>query len=282
MNNLDSIQRFIFENADIRGQIVRIDASFQAIIEKHQYSEQISRLLGETLIATALLTSIIKFKGELTLQFRSEGAVSMLVSKCSHDYKLRGLVQYDPTASDESIAHEIGRGNLVVTIQPYDKVSPYQSIIPVNQLSIAKCLEKYFAQSEQLSTRLVFASSPTRAAGMLLQLMPESSKASSNREEFWEHAVKIGETITPEELLELDNQDILYRLYHGEDIRLFDAEPVVFECNCSQQKMQEAVKTLGHQDALDLLKQKQQIVVTCEYCNEEYTFDKVDIEALFH
>ncbi len=278
--DLDTIQRFIFENADIRGQIVRLDSSLQTIINQHNYPTHISNLLGETLLAATLLASIIKFKGDLTVQYRGDGAVKMLVAKCSHDFHIRGLVQFDATASSETIKHEIGRGYLVVTIQQYDQVKPYQSIIPVNQLNIAHALEKYFAQSEQISTRLVFAVKNQRAAGMLLQLLPEK-KSIHDREEFWQHAVKIGETITAEELLDLDNEIILHRLYHSDVVRLFEPQLIIFRCNCTQQKMEDAVKMLGYQDAMALIKEKQKIIVNCEYCNTEFAFDKVDVEAMF-
>lgn len=280
MHTNDTIQRFIFDKADIRGEIVHLHASYRAIMEQHAYPPIIQQILGQCLVAATLLTSIIKFKGELTLQFQGDGPVKLLVAKCTDDFNLRGLCQWseDLLASDN---HEnlLGDGKLIVTVQGHTLPKPYQSIIPLNNHSIAKSLEDYFAQSEQLSTRIWLAVDEFNAAGMLLQLLPE--KTHFDREIFWEHAVKLGETITDEELLTLSNPIILHRLYHLEDLRLFDPDNVKFNCSCNLTKMENAVRTLGQTESEEILQEKQVIVITCEYCNHEFQFDKVDVAKIF-
>ena len=279
MSDTDTLQRFVFEHADIRGEIVHLSASYQAIMQQHQYPPIIQRLLGEALLAVALLSASIKFKGQLTLQFSGDAPIKLLVAKCDDEMHIRGLAQFDENALPADLEYAFYNGRLVVTIEQDDKVMPYQSIIPLNGRSITSGLELYFAQSEQIPTRIWLTTDHGVAAGMLLQLLPGLD--SEERERFWEHAVKIGETITDIELKQLDNLTILHRLYHEEDLRLFDPSPVIFRCHCSRDKMLQAVRLLGETEANDILKHNKEIVVNCEYCNREYAFDKVDIATLF-
>lgn len=280
MRQADTLQRFMFENADIRGEIAHCQQSFQTIMQQHHYPPQIQQLLGEVLLAALLLTSTIKFKGQLTLQFYGKGPIEMLVAKCDDQFHIRALAQFDPGALDQSLMDAFNAGKLVVTIQPDDKPKPYQSIIPIAGKSIAQCLEDYFAQSEQIPTRIWFAVNDDAAAGMLIQLLP--GEQNTTRENFWSYATKIGETITDKELLALDNQTILHRLYHEEDIRIFEPSPVSFRCSCSIDAMKQAILLLGKAEAEQVLSEKQVLEVVCEYCNHSYTFDKVDVAEIFH
>ncbi len=173
MNQQDTLQRFIFEDADIRGQIVRLNTAFTEIIEQHHYPDILQQILGEALVATVLLSALIKYTGQLTLQFQSDGAIKLLLVKCNNHFELRGLVQYD----DDSIAdithinQLLGTGQLVVTIEQ-PKATTYQSIIPLKDNSLTASLESYFGQSEQLATRIWMAVDKQSAVGMLLQLLP--------------------------------------------------------------------------------------------------------------
>lgn len=279
MPNGDTLQRFVFENADIRGEIAHLSASYETIMRQHNYPPVVRQLLGETLLAALLMTATIKFKGQLTVQFSGEGPVSLLVAKCDHHFRIRGLAQFDATALADDIDASFHSGRLVVTIQRDDKPQPYQSIIPLEGHSIAQGLEHYFSQSEQIPTRIWLSTDERSAAGMLIQLLP--GKPNQEREDFWEYATKIGETITDSELLSLNNTTILHRLYHEEDLRLFDPQPVVFRCQCSHAGMREAIKLLGEAEANDMLLEKQVIQVTCEYCNRGYDFDRTAIEEIF-
>lgn len=280
--NADSLQRFIFEDADIRGEITHLNQSFNTIMQQHNYPQPVQLLLGEALSTAVLLCATLKFKGQLTLQFQSDGIIKMLVAKCNDLFEIRGLAQFDieALAKDMSSTELLGEGQLVVTIQSDERPEPYQSIIPLEKQGIARSVELYFAQSEQLATKLWLAVSPDHAVGMLLQLLPERS--SREREHFWEYAVKLGETIKNNELLELDNLTILRRLYHEEDIRLFEPHTIQFKCNCNRSKMANAVRLLGKTDAEELLSDKQYINVTCEFCNSHYNFDKVDVAEIFY
>lgn len=281
MNQQDTMQRFIFEEADIRGQIVRLNNSFTEILEQHKYPDMVHHLLGEGLVATVLLSALIKYSGQLTLQFQSDGVIKLLLVKCNNHFDIRGLVQYDheKIAGITEVNQLLGTGKLVVTIEQ-PKAMNYQSIIPIENNSLSSSLESYFGQSEQLATRIWMAVDKHAAVGMLLQLLPE--KTVKDREDFWRYAVQMGETVTDKELLQWDNQTLLTRLYHEDDIRIFETEAVKFKCTCNAKRIENAIKMLGKKEATDILTEKQRIVVTCEFCNKEFTFDRVDVERIFH
>lgn len=278
----DTLQRFIFEHSDVRGEIAHLNESFTTIIKQHNYPKPIHAVLGEALVASVLLCATIKFQGQLTLQFQSDGPLKLLVVKCNHQYHIRGVAQFD---SEKVMANEnptslLGYGQLVVTLQTLDQKNSYQSIIPLHKQGISHSLENYFAQSEQLATRVWLAVDDKSAAGILLQLLPKQT--TRDRECFWEHAVKLGETLKEDELLHLDNETILKRLYHDQDIRLFPAQSIQFLCTCNKLRMENAIRILGQDEAQSILSQKQLIIVTCEFCNHQFSFDKIDIAAIFH
>lgn len=280
MKQVDSLQRFVFEHMPIRGEIVHLQESYATIMQQHAYPPIIQELLAELLLVSVLLSATLKFKGELTIQFHGADPIRLLVAKCNDKLDIRGLAQFSPELSAESYAQAFAQGKLAVTIQQDNVVKPYQSIITIENCSIAESIERYFSQSEQIPTKIILYHSPTQAAGMLLQLLPEQS--TEQRERFWEYVTTIGETVKKEELLNLDNITLLHRCYHPDDLRLFDAQPVNFRCRCTPARMENAIRVLGKQEAEEILQEKPIIEVVCEFCNRRYEFDRVDITKLFH
>jgi molecular chaperone Hsp33 len=287
MNNIDILQRFLIENASIRGELVHLDQSFQTIVHQHKYPPFIQKLLGEALILVALLASIIKFKGRLTLQFQGKGKLKLLLAQCNHEFHLRGLVQMTGELQEADLLNDLKQGILVIMIDPDDSGKRYQGIVAWQGESLTESIEGYFRDSEQLRTRIWLAINETRAAGLLLQVMPRQGGAQESHSELvtsdadWEHVIHLTETITPEELLNLPSETILHRLYVQEDVRLFPAEPVMFQCTCSAKRGENAILLLGREEIEEELTEKQVIVVTCDFCNKEFTFDRVDIENIF-
>lgn len=279
MQNKDQLQRFIFEHADIRGSIVRMEKSYQQIIQQQNYPPKVKQLLGEALLACLLLADSIKFEGRLSLQFQGDKRLSMLLVQCDHQLQLRGFARFTENLSDEDYEQAFLNGQLALTISPDKSTQAYQSLVSINSSSMAENLMYYFAQSEQLSTRIWLTADETQVAGMMLQLLPEGG--SLEREEFWEYATQIGQTITKEELLSLDNIEILHRLYHETELRIFDPRPIAFKCQCSQDKMREVLRVLGEEEAKELLQEQQSIQVSCDFCNQEYQFDDIDIAIIF-
>ncbi len=279
MQSQDQLQRFIFEHADIRGSIVRMEKSFQQIIQQRDYPPKVRQLLGEALISTLLLADSIKFEGRLSLQFQGDERLSMLLVQCDHQLQIRGFARFSEHLNDEDYEQAFLNGQLALTISPDKSTQAYQSLVPINSSSMAENLMYYFAQSEQLSTRIWLTAGEKQAAGMMLQLLPE--QGSQEREEFWEYATVIGQTVTDKELLSLDNATLLHRLYHETELRLFDARPINFKCQCSQEKMREVLRVLGEEEAQQLLKEQKTIQINCDFCNQQYDLDSIDVAVIF-
>ena len=280
MNYNDNLQRFIFENASVRGEIVRLEDSYQEIMKRHTYPPVIYHMLGEALVAVALLTSIIKFKRRVTLQFRGNGKLKLLFAQCNHLFQLRGLAQWDGDFKEEDMAASIDQGILAIMMDP-DIINGkrYQGIVAWQGQSLAQSIEGYFRDSEQLPTRLWIAVNKTHAAGLLLQILPKECPELYRNE--WEHLIHLTDTLTQKELLTWNNQTLLHRLYSEEDMRLFQSVPVKFQCTCSRERGENALLLLGYHETQQEIKEKQKIVVTCEFCNKEFNFDRVDIETIF-
>lgn len=273
----DTIQRFLFENYGIRGEIVKLQQSYLSILERHPYPLAVQQQLGQLLAASALLSGTIKYEGSLIIQTSTSGGINQLVAQCDNHYHIRGLAHWNK--EQDPAALNLGTGHLAITIIPKDNKDRYQGVVAVEQERLNHCIENYFIQSEQLPTRLWLFANEQFAVGLLLQKMPDSS---TQDYPMWEHVSTLSETITADELSELNNEAILHRLFHQEDVRLFKDTPVSFQCSCSIPKMEQAILNLGYKDALALLSTHKMIEVNCEFCNRHYEFDKVDIERIFH
>jgi molecular chaperone Hsp33 len=275
----DTLQRFIFENISVRGEIVRLRSCYQTVIERHPYPPVISQMLAETLSAVALLSATIKFTGSLTLQIQGNGPVSLLLAQCNDQLHLRGLAKWEGADIPESFAKATGEGHLAITITP-TQGERYQGVVTLGDNDLAGCIEKYFMQSEQLPTSLVFASDANDAVGILLQIIPNET----NQENFfdWDRVKQILKLVPKQELLMYPNELILKTLFPEDDIRVFPADPVSFRCTCTVEKMQQAVRMYGYEEAQNILKTHPYVIVTCEFCHRHYDFDKVDVENLFH
>ena len=281
MNDKDILQRFLFENASVRGEIVRLNDVYKTIIHQHDYPSAIRQLLGEALVAVTLLSATIKFKGRLTVQFRGNAKLKLLLAQCDQALHLRGLVQWIEGIEQEDISHAFHKGLLAILMDPENQAAKrYEGIVAWEGQSLAESIENYFKNSEQLATRLWIAVDQSSAVGLLLQVLPDDN--ADTHQENWEHLVHLSSTLMPQELLTWDNQTLLHRLYAEEDIRLFESQPVTFQCTCSVQRSENALLLLDREEIERELKDKQKIVVTCDFCNKEYHFDRVDIALIFN
>jgi len=275
-NDQDQLHRFLFEDLGIRGEIISLDTSWLAAQANHQYPDAVAEQLGQALAATLLLSATIKFNGTLTLQVQGDGLISMLVAQASEQQSVRGLAHWQQQASAEQAQSLFGNGRLVITIKP-EQGESYQGIVNLEGDSILGAVQTYFKQSEQLKTRLWFAINEQRAVGLLLQELP----AQQDEEDSWQRIEMLANTITQQELLELPPEQVLYRLFHEEKIRLFEPKPVKFQCDCSKPKVEASLINLGHAEILSILQEKGSVEVDCGYCNQHYHFDTIDIEQLF-
>lgn len=287
MLNKDSLQRFIFDKAPVRGEFIHLDESYRTIINQHAYPPPIRRLLGEALCVATLLTAIIKFNGRLTVQFRGKGKLKLLLAQCDNRLQLRGLVKWEGDLSYEDLMESFNDGVLAIMLDSGSKKkSSYQGFVKWRGNSLVESIEAYFRESEQLATKLWLAIDDECAAGMLLQVLPtKDSQLQSIEHEtmalHWERITRVTALITSHDLLYSTSTDMLRRLYPEEDIRLFESTPVSFRCTCSRARGEEAIAILGQKEAEDELRIHQVIVVTCDFCNSEYTYDRVDVAAIF-
>lgn len=280
MNNKDILQRFLFENRPVRGELVHLNHTFQTVVKQHDYPPLIRQLLGEALVVATLLTAIIKYKGRLTVQFRSKGTIKLLLAQCNQQFHLRGLVQWEGKLTEQALIEERKHGTLAILMDPeVEGGKRYQGIVDCQGESFAESIEEYFKRSEQLPTRLWLSVNEKTAAGLLLQVMPEEKP--EHYQEDWIHLTHLANTLTSNELLTLDHPMLLRRLFSEEDVRLFSEVPVKFRCSCSVSRSENAILLLGQDEAEQELVAKQKLVVTCEFCNKDYIFDRVDVAKIF-
>lgn len=276
MRSNDRLQRFLFEKHNIRGEIVHLDATYHAIKDIHPYPQPVQKLLGQALAAVSLLSATLKYQGSLILQTNGSGPVDPLVVQCTDTLHLRGMAKYpEALTTSENL---LGEGQLAITIIPDNGKNRYQGIVNLIDDNLANSLEHYFLQSEQLLTKIWLFATEQSAHGIFLQQMPNKVPAS---QDIWDELCTLTETITLTELMKLSNKDLLHRLFHEHDVRLFDPTPTCFRCSCNIEKMEQAILTLGKSAAEDTLKTHKTISVTCEFCNQHYEFDKVDVAQLF-
>ncbi|MGB3596172.1 Hsp33 family molecular chaperone HslO [Pseudomonas neustonica] len=282
MASQDITQRFLFENADVRGEMVSADQSYREILAKHDYPEPVKALLGEMLAAAVLLSTTIKFDGLLILQAKSEGPLSTLMVECSSDQAVRGIARYADDLQEGNLTELMPDGVLAITIDPANG-QRYQGIVSLEGGSLAAALDGYFANSEQLPTRFRLQADGRIARGFLLQALPADRQLDpEDRAATWQHLNVLADTLTAEELIGLDNATVLHRLFHQDDLRLFDAQAVRFECSCSAERSSNALVSLGKDDLLALLQEQGgRIEVDCQFCNARYEYDVNAIEALF-
>lgn len=277
----DTLQRFIFDHTDIRGELVRLEQSYRDALTKHNYTPPVAKLLGDFLSAAALLSATLKFEGTLTLQARSQGEIPLIMAETTHDHTLRAIARDAENATSTDFHTLLKGGQLAITIDP-TKGQRYQGIVPLEGSNLAECLEHYFQQSEQLSTRVWLASNEDCTTGMMLQELPASQSIDSEqRQEQWQHITHLANTLTTQEMLDLDFNTLLHRLYHQEQVRLFDPHTLSFQCSCSQQRTAKAIKALGRSEAEAVIAEQGNISIVCEFCHHQYHFNAATVAAIF-
>ncbi|KAE9659272.1 Hsp33 family molecular chaperone HslO [Pseudomonas sp. PB105] len=280
----DFTQRFIFDESDARGEMVSLELSYAEVLAKHAYPEPVAQLLGELMAAAALLVGTMKFDGLLILQARSEGPIPLLMIECSSERDIRGLARYeaDQIAADATLADLMPNGVLALTIDP-TVGQRYQGIVDLDGKTLSECFTNYFVMSQQVGTKFWLNADGKRARGMLLQQLPaDRIKDDDDRAESWRHTIALADTLKAEELLGLDNETILHRLYHEDPVRLFEAQSLRFNCSCSRERSGNALVSLGLEDAQNLVVEHGgNIEIDCQFCNQRYLFDAADVAQLF-
>ena len=276
MNKIDSIQRILFDDIDVRGVVTGLEQSYQDIISLHNYPGVIERILGEMLAAVSILSTNLKFNGKLILQAKGAGSVTALMAECNHLNECRAIAQFDGIIDDSlSFRQMLEDGYLVLTIDP-EVGKRYQGIVPLENDSLADCLADYFQRSEQLDTQFILACDGVKARGLMLQVMPAAGSGSED----YRRLSMLARTLKDSELLSLDNETLLFRLFHEEKCRLFPAETLQFKCQCSRERSETALKLLSAKELRELVEELGSIDIDCQFCNSKYSFDRMDVEQI--
>tara|TARA_B110000881_G_C18503845_1_gene478382 strand:+ start:138 stop:995 length:858 start_codon:yes stop_codon:yes gene_type:complete len=280
MKNLDQSQKFIFDKSAIRGQVVHLNQAYQDVISKHNYPDKIKHCLGQFLASVTALSSTLKFEGSMILQARSEGQVNIMMAECKNQEFVRAICHFKDNFDEDAPLFE--NGTLALTLEPVTG-KPYQSLIALNEDNIASGIEDYYFQSEQIKTRFHVSVNDQQASVMMIQAMPLSAENSSLtiEDETYNRVSHLFSTIKDEELLSLSNQEMLFRLFHEEEVRTFEPQALSFKCSCSRTRSENAVMNLGYEDAKALIQEQGKISVDCQMCNQHYSFKDGDLPGIF-
>lgn len=278
----DQLHRYVFDQHHVRGELVQLNQSLNQVFENHQYPHPVKQLLAELMVATALLTATLKFEGDISVQLQGDGPLAYAVVNGNNRLQLRGLARLQGEISAPDLPSLVGNGRMVITINP-EKGERYQGIVALEGETLAQCLEAYFKQSEQLDTRMWFASDLSAdnntAAGLFLQVLPVDKGQSAID---FQHLTALSNTVKAEELLTLDATTLLTRLYHEDNPKLFPPQSVSFKCGCSREKTALALKQIDKSELMTQIAEQQHINVDCQFCNKQYRFNADEIEQLFN
>jgi molecular chaperone Hsp33 len=292
----DKLQKFLFENAAVRGELVELSETWQQVQARHDYPQAVQTLLGEMLAAATLLSANLKFNGAIILQIHGDGPVRLLVVECDESLKVRATAKLasDALIPDDAsltqLVHASGKGRFVITLDPHDKTpgqQAYQGVVPLDGDSIATVIENYMMRSEQLDTKIWLAADSHVARGLLLQKLPGEGgvegmgKEEGHELETWNRVVMLASTLKNAELLSVDIDTLMRRLFWEETIRLFDPSAPHFNCSCSRDKVGNMLMMLGKAEVDDALAEQGHLSIQCDFCGQTYDFDKVDCAALF-
>lgn len=277
----DQLLRFIFDGTDVRGEWVQLERSYQDALTNHHYPPAVRELVGQFLAAVSLLGATLKFDGTITLQARSEdGEIPLIMAEASSDNSLRAIVHGAERAASAEFRGLLGaRATLAITIDP-KQGQRYQGIVPLEGDSLARCLEEYFERSEQLRTHVWLTADTQRAAGLFLQELPSRLDAELRAQQ-WQHLNTLAGTVADDELLRLSGDELLYRLFHQEQLRLLRRDALSFRCSCSQERTANMLRTLGRDELDEILQEQGLIQVNCEFCNQLYEFNADDVARFY-
>lgn len=289
----DTLQKFMFEHAGVRGELVELEQSWQQMQSHRSYPKAVQTLLGELMAAAALLSANLKFNGTMIMQIHGDGPVKLMVVECDANLRLRATAKLADDAviedneSLKDLVHAHGQGRFVITLDPNDKMpgqQAYQGIVPLDGDDIATVIENYMLRSEQLDTKLWLAANDKVTRGMLLQKLPKIGGSESKVEdeaEAWNHAVMLGDTLKKDEMLEHRAETLMHRLFWEQTLRVFEPLHPEFHCSCTREKVGDMLKMLGAAEIESAIAEAGRIDINCDFCGQHYGFDPVDCAQLF-
>ncbi|WP_083690037.1 Hsp33 family molecular chaperone HslO [Colwellia sp. UCD-KL20] len=272
--NADVLNRYLFDDMHVRGELVQLSKTYQDIVALHDYPKGVSELLGELVAATCLLTATLKFDGEIAVQLQGDGPVGYLAVNGNHNQEMRAIARSFDDATGSGLKELIGKGTMVITIRPTDG-EPYQGVVALEKDTLAECLAHYFEVSEQIPTKiwLFIDKANKQVAGSLVQLLPDADTKENQLADF-EHLCQLTNTIKSDEIFTLKAEDLLYRLYHQENVRLFEPQAVTYKCTCSEEKCLNAIAQVEPVELKSIIEEQGKVSMTCDYCRTTYDFDE--------
>lgn len=290
----DQLTKYLFQDHSTRIQAVKLSAEWQTGLSHQSYPDCVQRLLGELTSAAVLLASNLKFDGSVVLQLQGDGPVALIVVECGRGLTIRATatlregrdVPADGTL--QSLLNQHGQGRFIVVLDPNRETTdlqPYQGVVPLEGQTVAEVLEHYMRNSEQLDTRLWLAADAENTAGLLLQKLPghggSSAAEAGQAQDTWERACVLANTLKPDELLQLDTDAVIHRLFWEETLIAFDPQDVRWWCPCTRERVANMLRTLGNEEIESILAEQGHVDVACNFCGKPYRFDPIDCAGLF-
>jgi molecular chaperone Hsp33 len=275
----DYVQRFLFEDLDIRGRLVCLTSAWRQMLEGRAYPPDIVGLLGHTTALNVLLGANQKGSGRVTMQVQGTGPVKLLVSDCTADLRIRGMAHYENEGFEEK--HEralLGDGRLSVTLEDMNSGKFYQSLVPLEGETLAQIFEHYLSQSEQLTAFLRLYADAGALCGLLLEKLPA---ADGRDPDGWNRVTHLAATLRLDETRDAQPYDLLTRLFPEELLRVFRLYPVEYHCPYDENKVKDMLRSLGRQEVESILAERGEVVIRNEMCNHEYRFDARAVAQLF-
>ncbi|MGH8766440.1 MAG: Hsp33 family molecular chaperone HslO [Burkholderiales bacterium] len=269
----DYVQRFLFENLDVRGRLVCLTGAWKKMTEGRGYPRRIAELLGHSIALTAILgANRKKDAGRVTLQVQGSGPVKLLVADCTADLKIRGMAQHE---GDEPT---IGEGRLALTFEDLSSGQIYQSLVPLEGSNMAEIFQGYLERSEQRVSFLRLHATEEAVCGLLLEKLPG---ADTRDPDGWNRLTHFAATLELAETIDAQPYDLLVKLFPEELLRVFKIDPVEYHCPFDVQKVERVLRGLGREECESILAEKGEVVIKNEICNHEYRFDRAAVETLF-
>lgn len=278
MQSADSLIRYTFANAPVRGELVQLEQSYQRLVAGHNYPVSVRHLLGELMAVTSLLSATLKYEGHINLQIQGNGKLNFATVNGSQQQELRGVARLTDTPTNDSFAELVGdKAYLIITLSP-ENGERYQGMVEVksSDTHLGQVIERYFEQSEQLRTRVWLHSSDDKVAGLFLQALP----GEDDPQHGFDHLATLTETMTADELHSLEAKVVLHRLYHEEDVLVYDPMAVRFYCGCSHERSMHALYSVPVEELRDIIQSDGEIKLTCDYCLTEYIYDDDDLGTI--
>jgi len=272
---MNEVQTFVLEDHGIRGALVRLEEIWQRVVAAHDYPPEVRALLGESIVSTLLLATGLKATPSVALQLQGAGPLKLLLVQCTDGQRVRGMASFKDYSAGTPL---LGDGRLVVNLDTGKPNGFFQGIVPLTSTKLEECLESYFAQSEQLETRLVLRADGQRVAGLLLQVLPGHDEKRAG--EAFVTAAACAATVSVDELTRSAAEELLPKLFAGQSVRLFSARPVEHDCRCTPERLAGVVRMLGADEVKSLLAEQGHVELKCEFCNRAFRYDDTQVDAI--